>query len=661
MSDEMEEYKQEFIQEAREYLDIMNQNFIKVEKGDLDAINEIFRMAHTIKGMAGFMGYKNLEELCHKLESAMGKVRDGEIEVTEELIDVMLKAVDAIEEMIDRIEDEDNDNVDVEHIIQALTNLVDAEKGDEDFAKAEKTDVKPDGANLRVDVYIADDCVMKSVRAALVIETLSEVGEVVGFIPDEEDMEKDTFDGHFVVYLKAPDASAVENAISNVAEIDRFEITLVEADERAVEQAEAETEITESEIKRAEGLEEKETEEKAESRIDKKKERRKRKLESIRVNISQLDTIMNLVGELVISKGRLLQIAAEYDIPELKEAVAIMDKSITSLQDEIMQIRMVKVERVFSKFPRMVRDLARKLGKKVDFTMEGLDTELDRTVLDEISDPLVHLVRNAVDHGIETPEERKAAGKDETGRIKLAAWREKNNIIIELEDDGRGIDVEKIKQKAIERGIISPAEAESMSEDELKMLIFSPGFSTKDKATEVSGRGVGMDVVKTTVERLGGSVRVFSEKGKGTRIRIHLPPTVAIVKSLLVKVADETYAIPISSVVEALYVSEDNWKVIHGNPFMIVRGKLVPAFKLRDMFNVKNGRPEKEVGIIVEKEGERYALIADTIAEQQEIVIKPLTGYLAKIKGFSGVTILGDGRVVPILDISSLLGGDRLA
>ncbi len=661
MSDEMEEYKQEFIQEAREYLDIMNQNFIKVEKGDLDAINEIFRMAHTIKGMAGFMGYKNLEELCHKLESAMGKVRDGEIEVTEELIDVMLKAVDAIEEMIDRIEDEDNDNVDVEHIIQALTNLVDAEKGDEDFAKAEKTDVKPDGANLRVDVYIADDCVMKSVRAALVIETLSEVGEVVGFIPDEEDMEKDTFDGHFVVYLKAPDASAVENAISNVAEIDRFEITPVEADERAAEQAEAETEITESEIKRAEGLEEKETEEKAESRIDKKKERRKRKLESIRVNISQLDTIMNLVGELVISKGRLLQIAAEYDIPELKEAVAIMDKSITSLQDEIMQIRMVKVERVFSKFPRMVRDLARKLGKKVDFTMEGLDTELDRTVLDEISDPLVHLVRNAVDHGIETPEERKAAGKDETGRIKLAAWREKNNIIIELEDDGRGIDVEKIKQKAIERGIISPAEAESMSEDELKMLIFSPGFSTKDKATEVSGRGVGMDVVKTTVERLGGSVRVFSEKGKGTRIRIHLPPTVAIVKSLLVKVADETYAIPISSVVEALYVGEDNWKVIHGNPFMIVRGKLVPAFKLRDMFNVKNGRPEKEVGIIVEKEGERYALIADTIAEQQEIVIKPLTGYLAKIKGFSGVTILGDGRVVPILDISSLLGGDRLA
>ena len=649
MSDEMEEYKQEFIQEAREYLEIMNQNFIKVEKGDLDAINEIFRVAHTIKGMAGFMGYKNLEELCHKLESVMGKVRDGQVEITEELIDIMLKAVDAIGEMIDRIEHEDEDRVDVERIVQALTGFLDAEE--EKFSKPEKPEVKS-GANLKVDVYIAEDCVMKSVRAALVIENLSEVGEVVGVIPDENEMDKNTFDGHFVVYLKAPNASAVEEVISKIAEIERFEIMPFEAEDR-------EDQSEDMECKEERIIED--ADERGEARVEGKDLQRKRKLDSIRVNISQLDTIMNLVGELVISKGRLLQIASDYDIPELKEAVAIMDKSITSLQDEIMRIRMVKVERVFSKFPRMVRDLARKLGKKVEFIMEGLDTELDRTVLDEMSDPLVHLVRNAVDHGIETPEERKAAGKRETGRIKLTAWREKNNIIIELEDDGRGIDVEKIRQKAIERGIISQLEADSMSEEELKMLVFHPGFSTKDEATEVSGRGVGMDVVKTTVERLGGSVRIFSEKGKGTRIRIHLPPTVAIVKSLLVKVAEETYAIPISSVVEALYVDESNFKIIHGNPFMIVRGKFVPAFKLRDLFEIRNGRPEREVGIIVEKEGERYALIADTIAEQQEIVIKPLTGYLAKIKGFSGVTILGDGRVVPILDISSLLGGDRLA
>lgn len=641
MGDDMDEYKQEFIQEAREYLDTMNQNFIKLEGGDIDAINEIFRVAHTIKGMAGFMGYKKLEDLCHKLESAMGKVRDGEIEVTSDLIDVMLKAVDAVEEMLDKIEEEDSDDIDVDDIISALSNFVNKKETHEE----EKVQETIEGANIRVDVYLSKDCVLKSVRAALVVETLSEISEVIGTIPHEDDMDKEDFDGHFAVFLKSADPAKIEEAMGRIAEVDRFEVSPIEAKEERKEEKE-------------ERKEEKKGKEEKEEQPRKKKEK---KLESIRVNISQLDTIMNLVGELVISKGRLLQIATEYDIPELKEAVAIMDKSITSLQDEIMQIRMVRVERVFSKFPRMVRDLARKLGKKVEFIMEGLDTELDRTVLDEISDPLVHLVRNAVDHGIESPEERRAAGKSETGRIRLAAWREKNNIIIELEDDGRGLDVEKIKQKAIERGLITPAEAETMSEDEIKMLIFAPGFSTKDKATEISGRGVGMDVVKTTVERLGGSVRISSKKGEGTRIRIHLPPTVAIVKSLLVKVGNETYAIPISSVVEALYVTDENWKVIHGNPFLIVRGKLVPAFKLRELFNVVNGKPEKEVGIIVEKEGEKYALIADMIAEQQEIVIKPLTGHLAKIKGFSGVTILGDGRVVPIIDISSLLGGDRLA
>ncbi len=641
MGDDMDEYKQEFIQEAREYLDTMNQNFIKLEGGDIDAINEIFRVAHTIKGMAGFMGYKRLEDLCHKLESAMGKVRDGEIEVTSDLIDVMLKAVDAVEEMLDKIEEEDSDDIDVDDIISALSNFVNKKETREE----EKVQETIEGANIRVDVYLSKDCVLKSVRAALVVETLSEISEVIGTIPHEDDMDREDFDGHFAVFLKSADPAKIEEAMGRIAEVDRFEVSPIEPKEEKKEEKEERKE-------ERKGKEEKE---------EHPRKKKGRKLESIRVNISQLDTIMNLVGELVISKGRLLQIATEYDIPELKEAVAIMDKSITSLQDEIMQIRMVRVERVFSKFPRMVRDLARKLGKKVEFIMEGLDTELDRTVLDEISDPLVHLVRNAVDHGIESPEERKAAGKSETGRIRLAAWREKNNIIIELEDDGRGLDVEKIKQKAIERGLITPAEAETMSEDEIKMLIFAPGFSTKDKATEISGRGVGMDVVKTTVERLGGSVRISSKKGEGTRMRIHLPPTVAIVKSLLVKVGNETYAIPISSVIEALYVTDENWKVIHGNPFLIVRGKLVPAFKLRELFNVVNGKPEKEVGIIVEKEGEKYALIADMIAEQQEIVIKPLTGHLAKIKGFSGVTILGDGRVVPIIDISSLLGGDRLA
>jgi len=602
------------------------------------------------------MGYKNLEELCHKLESAMGKIRDGKLDVHSEIIDVMLKAVDAIEEMLNRIEDEDKDDFDISGIVSALQPLTGEEKEKVEIEKTTVQDVERGDADVRVDVVLSEDCIMKGVRAALVIEALGEVAEVVKTIPDENVMDSADFDGKFSVFLRG-EADKIDDVMSRIAEVEKFEVIELEgksAEKKSAEKAKV-VEKKPEKIVNVDSVG-------INSCLRSKQLKEERKSESIRVNTSQLDTIMNLVGELVIGRSRLLQIATEYDIPELREAVTIMDKSIASLQDEIMRIRMVKIEKVFSKFPRMVRDLARKLGKKVEFVMEGLDTELDRTVLDEMSDPLVHLVRNAVDHGIEKPEERKAAGKSEIGKIRLSAWREKNNIIIEIEDDGKGLDIEKIKQKAIEKGVITPDKAESMSDDELKMLIFAPGLSTREEeANEISGRGVGMDVVKTTVERLGGSVKLISEKGRGTKMRIHLPPTVAIIKSLFVKVGNEMYAIPISSVVEALYVTAENWKVIHGNPFLFVRGKLIPAFRLRDVFNVKKGRAEREVGIIVEKEGDRYALIADTISDQQEIVIKPLSGFLSKIKGFSGVTIVGDGRVIPIIDVSSLLGGERLA
>ncbi len=623
--DDMDRYKQEFLQEAREYLDVMNQNFIRVENGDLDALNEIFRVAHTIKGMAGFMGYKNLENLCHKLESVMGKIRDGEIPANEEIVDIMLKSVDKIEEILNKIEKDNSDDVDISEILSNFESIMkDHENsGKKNEGKISTQDKNIANANIRVDIKLSDDCVMKSVRAALILEALNELTEVIATDPDEETIEKDDFDGKFSVYIKG-DRDKVYEALRRIAEIESFDVV------------EISSKVTSEDTK------EKFTE-------------KLKKTESIRVNIKQLDTIMNLVGELVICKGRLLQIAQEYDIPELREAVSIMDKSIISLQDEIMRIRMVKIERIFNKFPRMVRDLARKLGKKVELIIEGHDTELDRTILDEISDPLVHLVRNAVDHGIEYPEERKLAGKSEVGKIIISARRERNNVIIEIEDDGRGLDTEKIKQKAIEKGLISPSEVESLSEEDLKMLIFTPGFSTKDTVTEISGRGVGMDVVKTKVEKLGGNIKLFSEKGKGTKIRITLPPTVAIIKALLVKVGEEYYAIPLSNVIEALNVTDENYKIIHGNSFLYVRNKLIPAFRLRDLFNINGSNAEKEVGIIVEKEGERFALIVDAITDQQEIVIKPLSSFLAKVRGFCGVTILGDGRVVPIIDVSSLL------
>ncbi|MEM2191883.1 MAG: chemotaxis protein CheA [Archaeoglobaceae archaeon] len=629
----MSDYKAEFLQEAREYIELMNQCFLRLEKGDKSAIDEIFRAVHTIKGMSGFMGYKNLENFCHKLESFLGCFSFKGKEIDEKIADILFLSVDKISEMLNKIEAEGRDDVDCGQIMEKICEL--EEKKDNLQEKGIVSNFAYD-SNLKVDIKLAEDCQMKGVRGLLILETLRSVCEVKATEPEEQRIEEGC--DNFTVYIKG-DAKIVEDALSGVSEIKKFQIIEIKGENVDKEtRAKKEEQIIE---KTGDFL-------KVESYV--------KKSDSIRVDVRVLDTIMNLIGELVILRGRLMQIAMKYGIQELSETINIMDKSVTSLQDEVMKLRMVKVERVFNKFPRMVRDLSKKLGKKVEFTMEGLDTELDRTVLDEMSDPIMHLLRNAVDHGIESPEERILSGKSEVGKIKLSARREKNNVVIEIEDDGRGLDLDKIKRKAIEKGLIS--ENSSLSEEELKMLIFLPGFSTKDFPTEISGRGVGMDVVKTTIERLGGSLKIVSEKGKGMKIRINLPPTVAIIKSLLVMVGGQVYAIPISNVVEAVYVDEKNWKKIHGNPFLIVRDKLIPAFKLSEIFGCENGKG-RDVGIIVEKEGEKFALVVDSILDQQEIVVKPLTGFLSKVKGFSGVTILGDGTVVPIIDISSLLGGDK--
>ena len=617
----MSDYKGEFLQEAREYVELMNQSFLRLEKGDKTAIDEIFRVMHTIKGMAGFMGYKNLEKLCHTLESFLGNFRGKE--VSEEIVDLLLTSSDRISQILNKIEAEDNDEIDCKDLYAKIDRFG-MEEGKKEREVCETK--RADGARLKIEIRLCDDCMMKGVRGLLILESLREVCEIKATEPEESKIEEGC--DLFIVYADG-DPKKVDEVLGGIAEIEKYTIS--------------------------ESVAKKEIEDRKEERVPQVFQLQK-KSDSVRVDVKVLDTIMNIIGELVIIRGRLLQISSKYEIPELSEAIGIMEKSITSLQDEVMKLRMVKVERVFSKFPRMVRDLAKKFGKKIDFVMEGLDTELDRTVLDEMSDPIMHLIRNAVDHGIESPEERRAMGKSETGLIRLSARREKNNVVIELEDDGRGIDFEKVRKKAIEKGLIS--ENAQLSEEDLKALIFLPGFSTKDQATEISGRGVGMDVVKTTVEKLGGSLKLISEKGKGTKVRINLPPTVAIIKSLLVGVGSQVYAIPLSNVVEAVYVDRNNLKSIHGNPFLMVREKLIPAFRLSQLFGCENGK-EREVGIIVEKENEKYALIVDSIVDQQEVVVKPLTGFLSKIRGFSGVTILGDGTVVPIIDVSSLLGGDK--
>jgi two-component system chemotaxis sensor kinase CheA len=721
MDADMAAYKDDFLQELYECLDIYNQSFVDLENGDNAAINEIFRVTHTIKGMAGFLRYTSLETLCHSMEEVLSVIKSGDIEIDSELIDIMLSTVDRITAMVRKIENEDNDNVKIEDLLEAFDGYKNAgndkriassvQKPLRNNAKSpEVASIQPsnndissepesnidqqsknvsdiEDYNLILDVDLSTDCVAKSLRAALVIESLKDICKVIKTTPDEDEMDGG-FNGHFTVFLSG-DSDEVEELMDRISEIEKFNITYNEKAEgsNSVEESQTNTleeksipdqesqldevqvlkenseELPDQELKpqrtrRTEKLEIDPNSSLSESSNSKNASPETKRNETIRVSIANLDNIMNLVGELVINKGRLLQISQQHNIPELKEATGTLDKSISSLQNEVMRTRMVKIERVFSKFPRMVRDLSRKLEKNIDCTIEGQDTELDRTILDEISDPLVHLVRNSVDHGVESSQERIKAGKSETGQIKLSARREKNNVIIEIEDDGKGLDLELLKKKALEKGLLSQSEIENLTEDEVRMLIFVSGFSTKENVTEISGRGVGMDAVKTAVEKLGGKVKVYSKLGEYTKVRIDLPPTVAIIKSLLIEVGPEIYAIPISNVVKALSVDSADYKYVKGTPLLYVNNKLIPIVELKETFNIECEKLDKEIAIIVEKENEEIGLIVNSIIDQQEIVIKPLTNIFSNSKGFSGVTILGDGRVIPILDVSTLIRDD---
>lgn len=565
----------------------------------------MFRLVHTLKGMAGYMGYLNLSNLCHALENVLGKVREGSLQVSDELIDILLAASDLIGEIISRIEKTKSDDYDISNIL-------------EDLGFAERIhDPASEDCNFRVDITLTEDCVMKSARAVLIVQALSEIGKIVKTDPDEERIDSGNFDRDFSIYLDSKvTKQEIEKVLRRIGEIESFNVV---------------------------NLKEK-TKLSGETKLE--------RIDTIRVTTKQVDTIMNLVGELVIGKSRLLQLAQDYGIQEIKEAVDTLGKSIARLQDEILRFRMVKLEKVFSKFPRIVRDLSRKFGKKVEVEIRGEDTELDKSILDEISEPLIHLIRNAVDHGIEKPEERIKSGKSDTGKITITAYNERGNVIIEVEDDGRGINFEKIRSKAIEKGLISSDEAEKATNEQLLNLLFVPGFSTAEEVTDISGRGVGLDAVKTVVERLGGRIKILSEKGKGTKVTISLPPTVAIIRALIVKVGTEFYAIPLSNVLKAVSV-KGNLETLQGQKILYVRNEIIPAVWLRDLFGI-GGKTLEEVAVIVDKEGEKVALIVDSILDRQEIVIKPLGGYLSKIRGISGFTVLGNGRIIPVLDITTL-------
>lgn len=622
---EEDKYLVVYLEEMREHLNTLNKKVLELEKNPgIEIVDELFRSFHTIKGMSATMGYKDLSSLSHALESLLEEVRDNQGRVSEDLVDLLFESIDLIESRISRLESGDFREIDVSRVLNRLKKSTFAIQERED-----KKNINPGGKGkelIKVDVTLDEDCTLKSVRAFMVFKELEKLGRVVKCEPSEDKIEAGDFDRDFTVFVLTDRRTEVKDRLGRIGEVDKVSVKKISSKPRDKDQSLKKKDVT--------------------------------SIQSIRVPIQRLDYLMNLVGELVISRSRLVSIAEKYDIEELREAVSGVERLVSELQDEIMEMRMVEVAYIFDRFPRMVRDLAKKEGKLIDFIIEGRDIKLDRTVLDEIGVPLVHLLRNAVDHGIEPPEERRSKGKKERGTIKLIAKREKKHVEISVIDDGRGIDPQRIRDIALERGIKSKSELDKLTDREVLMLIFLPGISSAEKVTDVSGRGVGMDVVKSKIVSLGGTVEVESEKDKGTKITLRLPITLAIIQALLVGLDGETYIIPLSNVRETIKVRKSEFKTVLGREVIQLRGEVIPIYTLSSLFKSKSRPQEEYHAVIVEHNNQSYGIVVDRLLGQDEIVIKSLDATLRDSRGLGGATILGDGRVALIIDIPSLIGGE---
>lgn len=686
----MSQYLQVFLDESAENLQRLNELILELEKdpGNTDLLNEVFRIAHTLKGMSATMGFDTIAELTHEMEDLLDQLRKGELASSSDVVDVLFECLDTLEVMIDEVRDTGKCTVEASSIIKKLKSLSGEERPVVEVAESPKASKvsEPHGKidipvelneydkevikeafhktfNVyKIKVVLDEGCLLKAARAYIVFNELGSMGEIIKSVPPAEDIEEERFENEFtLLYISKEGEDTIRSKIEAISEIKQVEIAKIEAEDFGLSAEGAPSrEIKEEEIEKVIKAKE-EVKAKMEPKAGQENERVLRQIKgmrTIRVDTDRLDDLMNLVGELVINKTRLVQIGSVYKLTELDETLAQIGRITNELQAVVMKLRMVPIEHVFNRFPRMVRDLAHEEGKEVEFIMEGKETELDRTVIDEIGDLLVHLLRNAIDHGIEPPDERERLGKPRKGLLKLSARHEGNYVVIEVQDDGRGMDIEKIKKKAVERGLATPEELERMSENEILMLTTLPGFSTSDKITEVSGRGVGLDVVKSKVEALNGVLELQTEKGAGTKVVIKLPLTLAIIQALLTKVGEEIYAIPLANIDETLSITPQDIKLVRNQEVVLLRGSVLPLVKLRELLDVpaKEGENGEEYAVVVARVGERRAgLVVDSLIGQQEIVIKSLGKLPKGIKGISGATILGDGRVALILDVVPLV------
>ncbi len=674
----MNQYLEIFIDESKEHLQTINEQLLELEKNpnDLSIVNEIFRSAHTLKGMSATMGFEDLANLTHQMENVLDGIRNHKIQVIPELLDVVFAAVDDLEAMVNSIAEGGDGKRDVREVVQQLKQIEQGElpttQTKQETAPAASVltqtygefeynilqESKEQGFNAyEIRVKLRADCLLKAARVFMVFEVLNEAGEVIKSNPSVELLEEEQFDQEFLVTLvtKEP-GEQLQQRISKVSEVEEVVVAPIDMEQLKIAQEQAEQAAVLQEEVAATIVAEKE-EQKEESKEKEATHKNATTNKTIRVNIERLDILMNLFEELVIDRGRLEQISRELNHPELHETVERMSRISSDLQNIILNMRMVPVETVFNRFPRMVRQLARDLGKKINLEIIGAETELDRTVIDEIGDPLVHLLRNAIDHGIEMPEVRRAKGKPEEGTVKLKAYHSGNHVFIEIEDDGAGINREKVLQKAINKGIISKQNAANLTDKQVYELIFASGFSTADKISDISGRGVGLDVVKSTIESLGGSVTIDSEEGIGSTFSIQLPLTLSIISVMLVEIQNEKYAIPLSSIIETAIIRKEDILHAHHQKVIDFRGKVVPLLFLKDVFEIPSVKEEEDFfSIVIVRKGEKMAgLVVDSFIGQQEVVLKSLGNYLTSVFAISGATILGDGQVALIVDCNALI------
>ena len=703
---ETNQYMDMFLDESHEHLQSLNDGLLSLEENseDISVVNEIFRNAHTLKGMSATMGFNKIAELTHEMEDVLDLIRKEQLKLNEDIVDTLFKCLDSLEQMVDNVGNGDpEDLIDVSDLVTKLSSI---SKGDGAAASAPAAPAAPAASaaapppaapaapsaaeaalqlndtdksmirqakegglqGIHIQVTLSDTCLLKSARSYMVMNALDELGDVVKTVPPAEELEQEKFEHSFdILMVSGAELKAVEDALNTISEIDKIVVELVDPDKAAAPAAAAPAPAAAAAPAPAAAAPPpapaaapapaaKKAPPKAAAPAAAAAQKKAHQSQSVRVDIEKLDTLMNLMGELVINKVRLEQIGQTHRLTELTETLEQMDRVTTDLQNIVMKVRMVPVSAVFNRFPRMVRDVSKELNKEINLTIEGEETELDRTVIDEIGDPIMHLLRNSLDHGVEHPDDREAKGKPRTGEVGLIARHEGNNVVIMVTDDGAGINADKIRKKAVEKGMISQEEADKLDDADAVRLIFLPGFSTAEQISDISGRGVGMDVVRSKIESLSGHVDVETHVDEGSVFKIKLPLTLAIIQAMLVQVQEEMYAIPLGSIDSTINIQETDIQTVQNKEVIVLRGEIIPIIRMGEMLQVPHVKDSDEIFVVVVHAGEAKAgIVVDNLIGQQEIVIKTLGNLFAGLKMFSGATVLGDGRVALILDVATMM------